>query len=223
MDVRKIDVIVDKIMILTDEDGYFSPNELRSAFSRQRDLQKVAGLTINQLEKHFFSKDGLLRVPTHLGKESVKRFINIAKTAHLHGRKLSFAEAEEIVEKQKPLMSAQTSDVKNAESAPVQMRTAKVRLRKAVVPPPEKKEAPERTTPAAPEPGQKIDDSWRIIIEVSDPEGYFDPKDAYASSGNRAFQEVIGYSLQSQVAGIYQGRQIKGSGVRWTRGNKGFY
>ena len=56
MDVMKIDVIVDKIMALTDEEGYFSPSELRSAFSRQRDLQKVAGLTINQLKTTLFQK-----------------------------------------------------------------------------------------------------------------------------------------------------------------------
>ncbi len=212
MDVRKIDVIVDKIMILTDEDGYFSPNELRSAFSRQRDLQKVAGLTINQLEKHFFSKGGLLRVPTHLGKESVKKFINVAKTAHLHGKKLSFAEAEEIVEKQRPLMSVQTSDVKNAAPAPVQMRPAReVRLRKAVVPPPEKKEVapasePEETTvqaaPEPTEPGQKIDELVRIIGELADLDGYFDPKDAYA--------RVRGTGLSKRLSVIVSNLRLQG-------------
>ena len=172
MELLKIDVIVDKIIALTDEDGYFSPHELISAFSLQRDLQKVAGLTINQLERHSFSKEGMLRVPTHLGKESVKRFINIAKTAQLQGRKLSFAEAHEIVEKIYTLKRAETSDVKVADSAPVEVRKGKVILRKGAVASSKPKEEPERTTLEVSEPGQKIDRLVGMIVEVSDPEGF---------------------------------------------------
>jgi hypothetical protein len=217
MEVRKIDVIVDKIMMLTDEDGYFSPNELRSAFSQQRDLQKVAGLTINQLEKHFFSKSGFLRVPSHLGKESVKRFINIAKTAYLHGRKLSFAEAEEIVEKQKPVTSVETTQVKAAAPAPapVETRNSKgVILRKGVTPPakpkpePPQQAQPAHTAPVAPqepveaEDSQKIDRLVRVIAAISSPDGYFDPKDAYA--------RVRGTGLSKRLSVIVSNLRLQG-------------
>ena len=141
-------------------------------------------------------------MPSHLGKESVKRFINIAKTARLQGRKLSFAEAEEIVEKQKPLRSAETSEVGVAESAPVEVRKGKVILRKAVVASLKPKEEPELTTPEAPVPGQKIDNLVGVIIKVSDPEGYFDPKEAYA--------KVRGTGLSKRLSVIISNLRLQG-------------
>ena len=202
MELLKIDVIVDKIIALTNEEGYFSPHELRSAFSLQRDLQKVAGLTINQLEKHSFSKEGMLRVPSHLGIESVKGFINIAKTAQLQGRKLSFAEAQEIVEKIYALKGAETSDLKVADSAPVEVRKGKVILRKGAVASSKPKEEPEPTIPEVSESGQKIDRLVGVIIDVSDPEGRFDPTDVYA--------KVRGTGLSKSLSVIVSNLKLQG-------------
>jgi hypothetical protein len=181
MDVKKIDVIVDKIMNLSDEEGYFSSTELRSAFDDQKDLQKVASLTINQLENHSFSKDGKLRAPTRLGKESVKKFINFAKTARLQGRKLSFAEAEEIVERQKRATEVHASSQESSPPAILEKRNSKgVILRKAARPVAIPKVDPEPPATEKSEDGQKIDRLAQVIFEISSPDGYFDPKEAYA-------------------------------------------